>query len=378
MSKLQNKLIQNRDQYFEKAMLRRTKGLNYSPENELLDHTINDLICRNDPLNAGNLTAAVLSLAQKALKSIHSLKDFDDCINKHQDYARTLEDTQKLTSMLVHSKKMLWKKSHSESTFNSYRESLCPAKFIRFSGISNIAPWDARHDGHLIHKKTARALGLVRWSRSLSPERSERIRLAFESSNLSSGNIWTNSTVFFAVTELNEFTENLIASAWIFDHRIGAVIDSKCDASRLLDLGINVFFDTKHHVRALLALPHQPTLISRQLGGVSYLSACGSIDLGCLKEKRIPEWLLLLSQLGVLHRFDAVNKLASLGKLAPPKLKLYLDRLEKILSLQSSDNKSKLSTNDKTRISELQSRLHKKQEVLLDQMRMLSENVKAS
>ena len=133
-------------------------------------------------------------------------------------------------------------------------------------------PWDARNDGHLVRRASAWALGIIRWARTVSRERSDKISLAFAKSAQASGLygqelrraslMWAERRPVLFVARTSIHAEKLLHDMWLADPSVGLVsIDARNRENPAAALGIPFISDPQGFIAAHLGLDRFPVLI---------------------------------------------------------------------------------------------------------------------
>lgn len=191
----------------------------------------------------------------------------------------------------------------------------------RPAGLSRrgLHPWAARFEGELVPKTVWRALGLVRWARSLSPERAERITILidelFEKAGISAEDA-SSGTLAFAqgrpivfIGDFSSLSVKLVRDLWAAEPRVAvAAVGRAAEALKagnpLAAFRIPVIPDPQGLLAAMLAVEALPALSERITGGIRVTAPAGLPSLGLLPETPCPQWLLTLAELGMVSRWD--------------------------------------------------------------------------
>lgn len=191
----------------------------------------------------------------------------------------------------------------------------------RPAGLSRrgLHPWAARFEGELVPKAVWRALGLVRWARSLSPERAERITILidelFEKAGISAEDASAGTLAFAQgrpivfIGDFSSLSVKLVRDLWAAEPRVAvAAVGRAAEALKagnpLAAFRIPVIPDPQGLLAAMLAVEALPALSERITGGIRVTAPAGLPSLGLLPETPCPQWLLTLAELGMVSRWD--------------------------------------------------------------------------
>ena len=191
----------------------------------------------------------------------------------------------------------------------------------RPAGLSRrgLHPWAARFEGELVPKTVWRALGLVRWARSLSPERAERITILidelFEKAEISAEDASAGTLAFAQgrpivfIGDFSSLSVKLVRDLWAAEPRVAvAAVGRAAEALKagnpLAAFRIPVIPDPQGLLAAMLAVEALPALSERITGGIRVTAPAGLPSLGLLPETPCPQWLLTLAELGMVSRWD--------------------------------------------------------------------------
>lgn len=191
----------------------------------------------------------------------------------------------------------------------------------RPAGLSRrgLHPWAARFEGELVPKTVWRALGLVRWARSLSPERAERITILidelFEKAGISAEDASAGTLAFAQgrpivfIGDFSSLSVKLVRDLWAAEPRVAvAAVGRAAEALKagnpLAAFRIPVIPDPQGLLAAMLAVEALPALSERITGGIRVTAPAGLPSLGLLPETPCPQWLLTLAELGMVSRWD--------------------------------------------------------------------------
>ena len=231
-----------------------------------------------------------------------------------------------------------------------------PAVMQRLLGTDGAIPWDAQHDGHLVTRETARALGIVRWAKAETAERRARVNNAM-STTLSFGSrasrLWADRRPILAIDELTVYTAKLVGDLWTADPSIGVIFcpslrkpgepERHITSNPFDAFEIPFLVDERGWLRALLAIDHFPVLLEPRLGGFTVTAATGSIDLrtlarkGRLRTPPAPIWMRTLAEIALLRRFDEVSS-GSADRLPPAGTRrAWLERYRGLLKAPVTD-----------------------------------------
>lgn len=191
----------------------------------------------------------------------------------------------------------------------------------RPAGLSRrgLHPWAARFEGELVPKTVWRALGLVRWARSLSPERAERITILidelFEKAGIRAEDASAGTLAFAQgrpivfIGDFSSLSVKLVRDLWAAEPRVAvAAVGRAAEALKagnpLAAFRIPVIPDPQGLLAAMLAVEALPALSERITGGIRVTCPAGLPSLGLLPETPCPQWLLTLAELGMVSRWD--------------------------------------------------------------------------
>lgn len=191
----------------------------------------------------------------------------------------------------------------------------------RPAGLSRrgLHPWAARFEGELVPKTVWRALGLVRWARSLSPERAERITILidelFEKAGIRAEDASAGTLAFAQgrpivfIGDFSSLSVKLVRDIWAAEPRVAvAAVGRAAEALKagnpLAAFRIPVIPDPQGLLAAMLAVEALPALSERITGGIRVTAPAGLPSLGLLPETPCPQWLLTLGELGMVSRWD--------------------------------------------------------------------------
>lgn len=191
----------------------------------------------------------------------------------------------------------------------------------RPAGLSRrgLHPWAARFEGELVPKTVWRALGLVRWARSLSPERAERITILidelFEKAGIRAEDASAGTLAFAQgrpivfIGDFSSLSVKLVRDLWAAEPRVAvAAVGRAAEALKagnpLAAFRIPVIPDPQGLLAAMLAVEALPALSERITGGIRVTAPAGLPSLGLLPETPCPQWLLTLAELGMVSRWD--------------------------------------------------------------------------
>lgn len=191
----------------------------------------------------------------------------------------------------------------------------------RPAGLSRrgLHPWAARFEGELVPKTVWRALGLVRWARSLSPERAERITILidelFEKAGISAEDASAGTLAFAQgrpivfIGDFSSLSVKLVRDLWAAEPRVAvAAVGRAAEALKagnpLAAFRIPVIPDPQGLLAAMLAVEALSALSERITGGIRVTAPAGLPSLGLLPETPCPQWLLTLAELGMVSRWD--------------------------------------------------------------------------
>lgn len=191
----------------------------------------------------------------------------------------------------------------------------------RPAGLSRrgLHPWAARFEGELVPKAVWRALGLVRWARSLSPERAERITILidelFEKAGIRAEDASAGTLAFAQgrpivfIGDFSSLSVKLVRDLWAAEPRVAvAAVGRAAEALKagnpLAAFRIPVIPDPQGLLAAMLAVEALPALSERITGGIRVTAPAGLPSLGLLPETPCPQWLLTLAELGMVSRWD--------------------------------------------------------------------------
>lgn len=191
----------------------------------------------------------------------------------------------------------------------------------RPAGLSRqgLHPWAARFEGELVPKTVWRALGLVRWARSLSPERAERITILidelFEKAGIRAEDASAGTLAFAQgrpivfIGDFSSLSVKLVRDLWAAEPRVAvAAVGRAAEALKagnpLAAFRIPVIPDPQGLLAAMLAVEALPALSERITGGIRVTAPAGLPSLGLLPETPCPQWLLTLTELGMVSRWD--------------------------------------------------------------------------
>lgn len=191
----------------------------------------------------------------------------------------------------------------------------------RPAGLSRrgLHPWAARFEGELVPKTVWRALGLVRWARSLSPERAERITILidelFEKAGIRAEDASAGTLAFAQgrpivfIGDFSSLSVKLVRDLWAAEPRVAvAAVGRAAEALKagnpLAAFRIPVIPDPQGLLAAMLAVEALPALSERITGGIRVTAPAGLPSLGLLPETPCPQWLLTLGELGMVSRWD--------------------------------------------------------------------------
>ncbi|MDO5531902.1 hypothetical protein [Sutterella sp.] len=209
-------------------------------------------------------------------------------------------------------------------------------------------PFDGVHDGHVIPRRTAWALGIVRWARSLSPDTGGSITAALR--DLGSrqgytgeelelvGAVWRERRPLLLVNGLNPYTVKLVHDLWLEDPQIAVVnVGTTMKGNPFAALRIPYIEDWNGFIPSLLATDWYPALIEPRLGGFTVTASTGLISPAALGRKRVsalkamPMWIRTMAEIGLVSRIDAlIVTFNGFGKL-PPGLRLSFHRAYRLL-----------------------------------------------
>lgn len=191
----------------------------------------------------------------------------------------------------------------------------------RPAGLSGrgLHPWAARFEGELVPKAVWRALGLVRWARSLSPERAERITILidelFEKAGIRAEDASAGTLAFAQgrpivfIGDFSSLSVKLVRDLWAAEPRVavaavGRAAEAFKSGNPLAAFRIPVIPDPQGLLAAMLAVEALPALSERITGGIRVTAPAGLPSLGLLPETPCPQWLLTLAELGMVSRWD--------------------------------------------------------------------------
>ena len=191
----------------------------------------------------------------------------------------------------------------------------------RPAGLSRrgLHPWAARFEGELVPKTVWRALGLVRWARSLSPERAERITILidelFEKAGIRAEDASAGTLAFAQgrpivfIGDFSSLSVKLVRDLWAAEPRVAvAAVGRAAEALKagnpLAAFRIPVIPDPQGLLAAMLAVEALPALSERITGGIRVTCPAGLPALGLLPDTPCPQWLLTLAELGMVSRWD--------------------------------------------------------------------------
>ncbi len=191
----------------------------------------------------------------------------------------------------------------------------------RPAGLSRrgLHPWAARFEGELVPKTVWRALGLVRWARSLSPVRAERITILidelFEKAGIRAEDASAGTLAFAQgrpivfIGDFSSLSVKLVRDLWAAEPRVAvAAVGRAAEALKagnpLAAFRIPVIPDPQGLLAAMLAVEALPALSERITGGIRVTAPAGLPSLGLLPETPCPQWLLTLAELGMVSRWD--------------------------------------------------------------------------
>lgn len=191
----------------------------------------------------------------------------------------------------------------------------------RPAGLSGrgLHPWAARFEGELVPKTVWRALGLVRWARSLSPERAERITILidelFEKAGIRAEDASAGTLAFAQgrpivfIGDFSSLSVKLVRDLWAAEPRVavaavGRAAEAFKSGNPLAAFRIPVIPDPQGLLAAMLAVEALPALSERITGGIRVTAPAGLPSLGLLPETPCPQWLLTLAELGMVSRWD--------------------------------------------------------------------------
>lgn len=191
----------------------------------------------------------------------------------------------------------------------------------RPAGLSRrgLHPWAARFEGELVPKTVWRALGLVRWARSLSPERAERITILidelFEKAGIRAEDASAGTLAFAQgrpivfIGDFSSLSVKLVRDLWAAEPRVAvAAVGRAAEALKagnpLAAFRIPVIPDPLGLLAAMLAVEALPALSERITGGIRVTCPAGLPALGLLPDTPCPQWLLTLAELGMVSRWD--------------------------------------------------------------------------
>lgn len=191
----------------------------------------------------------------------------------------------------------------------------------RPAGLSRrgLHPWAARFEGELVPKAVWRALGLVRWARSLSPERAERITILidelFEKAGIRAEDASAGTLAFAQgrpivfIGDFSSLSVKLVRDLWAAEPRVAvAAVGRAAEAVKagnpLAAFRIPVIPDPLGLLAAMLAVEALPALSERITGGIRVTAPAGLPSLRLLPDTPCPQWLLTLAELGMVSRWD--------------------------------------------------------------------------
>lgn len=191
----------------------------------------------------------------------------------------------------------------------------------RPAGLSGrgLHPWAARFEGELVPKAVWRALGLVRWARSLSPERAERITILIDelfekavirAEDASAGTLaFAQGRPIVFIGDFSSLSVKLVRDLWAAEPRVAvAAVGRAAEALKagnpLAAFRIPVIPDPQGLLAAMLAVEALPALSERITGGIRVTAPAGLPSLGLLPDTPCPQWLLTLAELGMVSRWD--------------------------------------------------------------------------
>lgn len=191
----------------------------------------------------------------------------------------------------------------------------------RPAGLSRrgLHPWAARFEGELVPKTVWRALGLVRWARSLSPERAERITILidelFEKAGIRAEDASAGTLAFAQgrpivfIGDFSSLSVKLVRDLWAAEPRVvvaavGRAAEAFKSGNPLAAFRIPVIPDPQGLLAAMLAVEALPALSERITGGIRVTCPAGLPALGLLPDTPCPQWLLTLAELGMVSRWD--------------------------------------------------------------------------
>lgn len=191
----------------------------------------------------------------------------------------------------------------------------------RPAGLSRrgLHPWAARFEGELVPKTVWRALGLVRWARSLSPERAERITILidelFEKAGIRAEDASAGTLAFAQgrpivfIGDFSSLSVKLVRDLWAAEPRVAvAAVGRAAEALKagnpLAAFRIPVIPDPQGLLAAMLAVEALPALSERITGGIRVTAPAGLPSLRLLPDTPCPQWLLTLAELGMVSRWD--------------------------------------------------------------------------
>ncbi len=191
----------------------------------------------------------------------------------------------------------------------------------RPAGLSGrgLHPWAARFEGELVPKAVWRALGLVRWARSLSPERADRITILidelFEKAGIRAEDASAGTLAFAQgrpivfIGDFSSLSVKLVRDLWAAEPRVavaavGRAAEAFKSGNPLVAFRIPVIPDPQGLLAAMLAVEALPALSERITGGIRVTCPAGLPALGLLPDTPCPQWLLTLAELGMVSRWD--------------------------------------------------------------------------
>lgn len=178
--------------------------------------------------------------------------------------------------------------------------------------------WSSRHDGDLLDGRLYRALGIVRWARSLSPERAQRIGLLCatlaDEAGLT-GREASEASLAFAqarpmivLSSVTTLTTKLVRDLWALEPRVAVVVTGTAaqrlkGANPFAAFRIPLIADPKGWLSAFLAVETSPALVERVSGGIRITAPTGLADLTKRPDGPVPQWLLTMGEIGMLSRW---------------------------------------------------------------------------
>lgn len=210
-------------------------------------------------------------------------------------------------------------------------------------------PWDARHDGHLVQRRAAWALGIVRWARALTRERCQRLEAAFgalareaglmgDEARRASG-LWAARRPVLLTGRTTLYTEKLVHDLWLADPSIAVVAQDRIQVTNpFARLHIPYLPDPRGFAAALLGADQLPVLIEPRLGGFTATAATGLLALDRMPAAMlkgsglaVPAWMRTLAEIAALSRWDQEGPLAAAKTLPPARRLRFLKALRALI-----------------------------------------------